>query len=107
MKNRELLELAAKAAEIDVYWNPRWNAFQREEAIRVGGESRHVWVPLSDDGDAFRLAAKLGLDLRLSQYLPQAYDVVSGEGLPDCDAFESARRAIVEAAAEIGSKIVP
>jgi hypothetical protein len=107
VKDRELLELAAKAAGIDVYWNPRWNAFQREEPLRVSSEDRHVWVPLSDDGDAFRLAMTLGLDLRLSQYLPQAYDIAPGVPLPDVDAFESVRRAIVEASAEIGAQIAP
>jgi hypothetical protein len=62
MTDKELLELAAKAAGYKVW-------------IRCNGKVLHSdiwknsniewtpWNPLTDDGDALRLAVKLGLDV--------------------------------------------
>ena len=56
MNDRELLELAAKAAGIEVEWSDITGCFWSD------GDS---WVPLTDDGDALRLAVKLGLCVRI------------------------------------------
>jgi hypothetical protein len=106
VNDRELLELAAKAVGLEL----RAAIVLSDGTLRgidviEGGKIIHYWHPLADDGDAFRLAVTLGLDLRLSQYLPTAHDVTPGISLPDGDAFESVRRAIVVAAAEIGRKM--
>jgi hypothetical protein len=45
--DRELLELAAKAAGIDGFWSEGYLSFIK----RSGGS----WSPLDDDGDALRL----------------------------------------------------
>jgi hypothetical protein len=96
MNDRELLEAAAKAAGDVHYDYGKW--FTRM------GES---WHPLTDDGDALRLAVKLGmsLDTALGQTLAtcpvQGKDCVEPHGR---DPYAATRRAIVRAAAAIGSK---
>lgn len=100
MNDRELLELAAKAAGIPV--TPDCH-------IPSGGlwlfnvDVDRVWNPLADDGDALRLAATLKLTVDFER------GVVWGAGHLDdtClgrveDDEPSMRRAIVRAAAEIG-----
>ena len=61
--DRELLELAAKAAGCDAYEDqpdvPRGLWVKREGRT-------FVWMPLIDDGDALRLAVKLRIDIGLS-----------------------------------------
>ena len=97
MTNRELLELAAKAAGIE-HVTPMMVEWGK-------------WNPLTDDGDALRLAVKL----ELSVYPPQpktanyyASCVQNHEATIDCcepsesDPYAATRRAIVRAAAEIG-----
>jgi hypothetical protein len=55
--DRELLELAAKAAGLDVEFMPI------SGANIVSGPHAGLWRPLEDDGDALRLAVKLGIGL--------------------------------------------
>ena len=96
MTDRELLELAAKAA-----------GYERNSAGPIGPCE---WNPLTDDGDALRLAVKLGIDLEWrADARVAAYRHANADGY--CfTAFESSRenraentrRAIVRAAAEIG-----
>src|SRR5690554_3623506 len=98
MTDRELLELAAKAAG--------YNAFPGHAAQMMDSG----WNPLEDDGDALRLAVTLGLivDIGLDEHVtavdyttPLAEDGFVLEGhFPDRCA--ATRRAIVRAAAEIG-----
>lgn len=84
MTDRELLELAAKAAGLVFCMYHQRPARLVQPDI---GEAKVFWNPLTDDGDALRLAHKLGL-------------------LSDVHAWprtmEETRRAIVRAAAEIG-----
>jgi hypothetical protein len=95
MADRELLELTAKAAKIP---------FSNIEL---------VWNPLTDDGDALRLAVKLHINIEhLKTLQTKIFNEVaaSPHGRGDCIAFENiesdpyaaTRRAIVRAAAEIG-----
>jgi hypothetical protein len=92
MPDRELLELAAKAAGVVGFWV--------DAGSNVGSDSEPViWNPLTDDGDALRLAVKLDLTVMIG-----AVRDVSGRLFLDKseDDLEATRRAIVRAAAEIG-----
>jgi len=103
--DRELLELAAKAAGIDARRLPdAWpNRFDDD-----------LWNPLIDDGDALRLAVKLELTQSYShgnrnfidvwRYSDEYTEVGNiHEELGD-DPYAATRRAIVRAAAEIGKE---
>ena len=105
MTDRELLELAAKAAGMH---NPCYMEINQNKGINRG-PTESLWNPLADDGDALRLAVKLGLviDVQLFTEVTTAWtsDV---SGAADCeerhkyDPCAATRRAIVRAAAEIG-----
>lgn len=112
MTDRELLELAAKAAGIALEWNDA-------DAAGYYGSWRGLpqweqWNPLTDDGDALRLAVKLRMVIDISDEHALASPQESS-GAPECvffgkaqvghaihDAESATRRAIVRAAAEIG-----
>ena len=108
MSDRELLELAAKAMEIDVRWIDEWNGFFIHRPHKLPGEWP-MWNPLTDDVDAFRLAVKLGISIHMGTYkvvcevVPQEDDgnIVTKENCVS-DPYAATRRAIVRAAAEIG-----
>ena len=55
MTDRELLELAAKAIGMDIEF------FGDENGFDCVTDEQEYWNPLTDDGDALRLAVKLGL----------------------------------------------
>lgn len=57
MSDRELLELAAKAARLRFEWLPY------PAAAMLPGYSLLEWNPLADDGDEARLEAALGLNV--------------------------------------------
>lgn len=92
--DRELIELAAKAAGIEVEFDKDGDPHIDEP---IGGVSG-LWNPLTDDGDAFRLAVNLDLfgTPDLSHYL-SVLSFIRGYGK-----YELMRRAIVMAAAKIG-----
>lgn len=102
--DRELLELAAKAAENDAYWNTSAKIFM----VPNGEESWHKpWNPLTDDGDALRLATKLMMEIRVLKRTAHA-EALNGPG--PCseesdDIFSAVRRAIVRAAAAMGETL--
>ena len=103
--DRELLEMAAKAAgELtpNMYGN---------DAYFDGVLDR--WNPLTDDGDALRLAVRLGISMQHSATIDthepnietfDSEDRFGGwfEEVKGSDAYAATRRAIVRAAAEIG-----
>lgn len=99
MTDQELLEFAAKATG-DYYgeWSERTNAFR----IRYAGEWRE-WNPLTDDGDALRLAVRLGLQVDVG-ITDGDTTVIPGAAIEkhNGDPLTATRRAIVRAAAEIG-----
>lgn len=106
--DRELLELAAKAAGIDLNWDvtPRTNVSHPQPANLDGG----TWDPLNQDGDAVRLAVRLGLVIDpggptrcFASVRTPGLNWREFRGHYECDYPDSAvRRAIVRAAAEIG-----
>jgi hypothetical protein len=111
VSDRELLELAAKAAGIaDAIWSDKFDSL-------LLSPGREFWNPLTDDGDALRLAVKVGLDVcidaprdaapftKVAGYLclPKIpLEIVHIDEPHDDDPYAATRRAIVRAAAEIG-----
>jgi hypothetical protein len=95
MTDRDLLELAAKAAGM---WNDTdpWNGM-----LKSTGQ---YWNPLTDDGDALRLAVKLEMIITCAQKTSVYVGVQPNNILErqKNDPFAATRRAIVRAAAEIG-----
>ncbi len=106
MNDKELLELAAKAAGIEGEWydNPFGSGFM---TAYIGNADVAPWNPLTDDGDALRLAVKLRLELGFpKEYCVWSFGtngVVCTED-PSNDPYAATRRAIVRAAAEIGKQ---
>lgn len=97
MEDRELLEMAAKAAGIK---HPGGEHCVNGPAV-WDCEALRWWRPLTDDGDALRLAVKLKLIVEVGSCWLSKYGPVFGEDvLPD--PLSATRRAIVRAAAEIG-----
>jgi len=104
MTDKELLELAAKAAGIDVKWCEATEVFWTTDGY-------DPFVPLACDADAFRLAVKLHLIVgaygsyasvfQTSAPVPSE-EVVCWHGIDNLDPYAATRRAIVRAAAEIG-----
>ena len=114
MTDRELLELAAKAAGIEGEYEC-WTGQGFKEGIRQilnGKKCLSPWNPRLDDGDALRLACDLGLRVfpvarTSSGAACSAVGSVTSERLSEVadaalDTRAATRRAIVRAAAEIG-----
>lgn len=114
MEDRELLEMAAKACNMDLpHWvdqnNDEDSAHYGEPCLcgDLAGKPYEVdsWNPLTDDGDALRLAVKLGFTISTEEEAVIMCDrlptiiVVKHHG-EDC--YSAVRHAIVRAAAEIG-----
>lgn len=105
MSDRELLELAAKAAGIEIVpCSCRYEQWPFKYAEGQG--KRGHWNPLTDDGDALRLASGLCLNVLSSEACVVAEDEKGVECIeyfygPE-DYTSGWRRAIVRAAAEIG-----
>jgi hypothetical protein len=111
MSDRELLEMAAKATG-DFYQHPSHEIPENLPVAFYLNEKR--WNPLTDDGDALRLAVKLKLSISAAN--PAFIEVAifkDGEahllfrnGTMDSgwneDSYAATRRAITRAAAEIG-----
>ena len=107
--DRELLEKAAKASDLPMHrYCEAWKAMARYTL--QDGYHGPSWNPLTDDGDALRLAVKLGF--LISQQLSyvsvsQPHGGNASRGICwttsyDGDPYSATRRAIVCAAAEIG-----
>lgn len=106
--DRELLELAAKAAGIDGVWHEEWRCLVYMGAPPfVGGVIHHTWSPLTDDGDALRLAVVLKLNVKMNESNCRVRWRRHFDGVMEphgADPYAATRRAIVRAAAEIGRK---
>jgi len=110
MTDKELLELAAKAAGIEGSWE-RNPAFIQERWQFIVPYNNHgmmtgiEWSPLTDDGDALRLAVKLGMCVEvLTKRMEPFTRVGAVEEEHRADPARATRRAIVRAAAEIGRR---
>lgn len=112
--DRELLERAAKAAGIVIVGTVDACVAQPNDehvggfVVRndKGGDS--CWNPLRDDGDAFRLAVKLEIEIRVFNGQAHAGKQnkfwVTESWFPDGEQYAATRRAIVRAAAAIGER---
>lgn len=99
MSDRELLELAAKAAGIDGVMT------QPFTGLYVSGYGD--WNPLTDDRDAFCLLARLQLEITALKELGEIrcedyYGIYRGVAAISEDGASDYRAAIVRCAAEIG-----
>ena len=105
MTDRELLEMAAKAAGVEITWALMGDTY----AAWLPNEL--LWSPLNDDGDALRLAVKLNLSMDLfDKEILVGYTTKSNQCdqvTETCsnDPYAATRRAIVRAAAEIGKNL--
>ena len=121
MTDKELLKLAAKAAGF-----ANWSYASEESGVCVElgskrGAITSYWNPLPDDGDALRLAVKLGLSITpYPIYQPEKHSVIvkqrrTSDTMREANPTEvmemykdapyaATRRAIVRAAAEIGKE---
>ena len=137
MNDRELLELAAKAADVfltpeklaEVFPEGGWcetdEPYFKEcgsmvgtvvwygsDGVELGGTEKLEWDPLNDDGDALRLAVKLGMQITPGTYNKDEFTAFrAGHGEAhesrhfQQDEFAATRRAIVRAAAAIGEEL--
>jgi hypothetical protein len=98
MTDRELLELAAKAARMEP-----WRQFVDESYGMGVLIPNGLWNPLTDDGDALRLAVKIAIPVCFAAdgTLIIGY---ANEPAGD-DPYAAARRAIVRSAAAIGKEM--
>jgi hypothetical protein len=114
MTDRELLELAAKAAGLE--FDP---TVQNQFGLLVVAEDascqsdQKLWNPLTDDGDALRLAVKLEIAVEYRRDVSAAFayncmrnarSLEVGQNNKNLDPYAATRRAIVRAAAEIGKE---
>lgn len=106
MTDREMLELAAKAADLHVKV-----ASNSGRGLKVHGNC-NWWNPLTDDGDALRLAVTLGfiVDIDTEEHYTEIeftsnYEDKSASEGHGFDATEATRRAITIAAAKIGKEM--
>jgi hypothetical protein len=109
MTDREIIEYAALATG---EYHGEWSKKSGSLRIRSSGRWQE-WNPLTDDGDAMRLAVRLGLRVgtdgqslyphiecwRAHYDTPRVFEPCSE------DPYAATRRAIVRAAAEIGKNI--
>jgi len=103
MIDKELLELAAKAAGMTEKWT-KDGIYVREQFCEV------PWNPLTDDGDALRLAVKLCIDVWYDDdfhevgttFMVGEVGYNTEESWRNGDKLEATHRAITRAAAEIG-----
>lgn len=107
MEDRELLEMAAKAAGVAPVLS-----FDGRSLVIGPRSNIRKWCPLDNDGQALRIAMQLGICIQFipgcdtvqvyqeREYTAEAFNVHVG-ALGDIET----RRCIVQAAAEIGKKM--
>ncbi|MEV1885805.1 hypothetical protein ABZR68_12100 [Pseudomonas aeruginosa] len=115
MNDRELLELAARAAGMKIN-----EQRQAERDAIVDPETASLWIvdgctawnPLTEDRHALRLAVKLRLDITFyNGFQEVAAEPSNGDGINPSqevfieDPYAATRRAITRAAAEIGKSM--
>lgn len=113
MNNNDILELAAKASDlvIESYTENGYPwVYSRFEKANDDGEFNCVkWNPIENDGDALRLAAKLGTSIDFAKWTQTVFygtnKFVQEDWHQSRDACAATRLAIVRAAAEIGKSM--
>ena len=103
--DRELLEMAAKAAGIDI--EPGYGHAGSPESEMFFQDDQgfcQSWNPLTDDGDALRLAVKLSLNVSIYYDCGMCFaddEIEQHAETNRDDPYAATRRAIVRAASEI------
>lgn len=109
MDDRQLLEAAARAVDLPVEWDG--DGYVIASKFRGHLTNYEAWNPLTDDGDALRLAVQCGLEV---SFVNEDGEDRACVGYPNGDRisyvfedhlgdiFAATRRAIVRAAAAIG-----
>jgi hypothetical protein len=105
MTDRELLEQAARAAG----WKIDFLSYDHDGLANVYAPDgkQHAWNPLTNDGDALRLAIDLDIDIYGDDKYRGA-DAGDGHSATEPvseDTYAANRRAIVRAAAELGRSL--
>jgi len=102
----QLLECAAKAAGIETHG---WRATEPSGYFVLPEKETGaytLWNPLTDDGDALRLAVKLQMTVSTCEWGMNTVAVIAQHAHcaepHNIDSYAATRRAIVRAAAEIG-----
>lgn len=109
MNDREILELAARAAGYQFSYSYRSLSSPAVPVILAETGRWRKWDPRHDDGDALRLAVKLRFDISVEREIQVSW--WQGESLDTVtwplgdDPCAAARYAIVRAAAEIGKSM--
>ena len=100
MTDREMLEMAAKAAGLHVKV-----ASNSGRGLKVHGNC-NWWNPLTDDGDALRLAVRLHMQVSVTTESCRAETLPClGVRVNDSDENLATRRAVVMAAAAVGREM--
>lgn len=107
--DRELLELAAKAAGLELTYCESWCCMAKKLADLDGEyfDSKTCWNPLTYDGDALRLAVNLRISVSIGKDVVEAY-IGQSDGkleVSKSNLLSATRLAIVRAAAEIGKAV--
>jgi hypothetical protein len=112
MTDKELLELSAKAAGYNIWWKTGACKGGEYESAFIG---EVPWNPLTDDGDALRLAVKLRMALSLDSPVagpvgfcrayPSSSNLLAMDEWANDDRYTATRRAITRAAAAIGKEM--
>jgi hypothetical protein len=101
MTDRELLEAAAKAAGIEILRSRLDDPLFRDMLLPATEGRGNGWNPLTDDGDALRLAVQLRLEITWWKQGVRAEPAQGRESVQPFgeDPYAATRRAIVRAAA--------
>jgi hypothetical protein len=108
MTDRELLELAAKAAGLHIDKSKNNGGGAANTGFDIAGNAvldwhnNKTWNPLTDDGDALRLAVRKSVfAVYYALWLRFFHEELSEDKTPSV----ATRRAIVRVAAEIGKEM--
>ena len=108
MSDKELLELAAKAAGFtNLTYCPAWKCMAEFDIDKQGGYFKWdtYWNPLKDDSDALRLAVELKIDIHQRVAEPHVAAIAAMQSpkiesvVDEKQRLAATRRAIVRAAA--------
>ncbi len=109
MSDSELIEMAAKVVGIDGSFDVEMGALKSATKDTPYGSAHSYWNPLTEDGDAFRLAIALGLTVSINsadqkrggRTMVWTYGVPKIQERHEADAAAATRRAIVRAVASL------